>query len=156
MEGRESTFRLDLQASQRQGGEMLDGKLVLIIGAEGESRERIIATTHKCGLCPVSCSTVEEAWSLLARQHFKIVLCNDNLPDGDFRAVIRTARPIPVIVLSHLAEWEPYLVAINAGAFDYIACPPDPVETERILWFALNESSRIRRTAQVAPEYIVW
>ena len=129
---------------------MLDTKLVLIIDAEGESRERIIATTHKYGLGPVSCSTVDEARSLLARQHFAIIFSSDTLPDGDFCAVIRTARSIPVIVLSRLAEWEPYLVAINAGAFDYIACPPDPVETERILWFALNESSRICRPAQVA------
>ena len=129
---------------------MLDDKLVLIIGAEEESRERIIATTHKCGLVPVSCSTLGEARSLLARQYFKIVFCNDNLPDGDFRAVIRTARSSPVIVLSRLAEWEPYLAAINAGAFDYIACPPEPVETERILWFALRESSRIHQAAQIA------
>jgi DNA-binding response OmpR family regulator len=129
---------------------MPDDKLVLIIGAEGESSERIVAATHKCGLGPVSCSTVDEARSLLGRQHFKIVFCNDNLPDGDFRAVIRTARSIPVIVLSRLAEWEPYLVAINSGAFDYIACPPDPIETERILWFALHEFSRLHRTAQVA------
>lgn len=120
---------------------MLDTKLVLIIDAEGESRERIIATTHKCGLGPVCCSTVDEARSLLARQHFKIVFCNDNLPDGDFRAVIRTARSIPVIVLSRLAEWEPYLVAINAGAFDYTACPPDSAEIERILRFATSEPS---------------
>lgn len=129
---------------------MLDEKLVLIIGAEGESRGRIIATIHKCGLGPVSCSTVHEARSLFARQHFKIVFCNDKLPDGDFRAVIRTARPCPVIVLSRLSEWEPYLAAINAGAFDYIACPPEPVETERILWFALRESSRIHQAASMA------
>jgi DNA-binding response OmpR family regulator len=129
---------------------MPDDKLVLIIGVEGESRERIIATTHKFGLGPVSCSAVDDARSLLARQHFKVVFCNDNLPDGDFRAVIRTAMSILVVVLSRLAEWEPYLVAINAGAFDYIACPADPVETERILWFALRKFSRPYRTAQVA------
>jgi DNA-binding response OmpR family regulator len=129
---------------------MLDDKLVLIIGAEEESRERIIATTHKCGMGAVSCSTLGEARSLLARQYFQIVFCDDNLPDGDFRAVIRTARSSPVIVLSRLAEWEPYLAAINTGAFDYIACPPDPVETERILWFALRESSRIHQAAQMA------
>ena len=129
---------------------MLNKEPVLIICSDGESRERIIATTHKCGLGPVSCSTLDDARSLLAQQRFKIVFCSDTLPDGDFRAVIRAASSIPVIVLSRLAEWEPYLLAIHAGAFDYIACPPDPVETERILWFALNEYSRIRRAAQVA------
>lgn len=135
---------------QGKGVDMLHKELVLIICAEGESRKRIIATTHKCGLGPVSCSTLDDARPLLAQQHFKIVFCSDTLPDGDFRAVIRTARSIPVIVLSRVAEWEPYLLAINAGAFDYIACPPDPIETERILWFALSESSRIHRTDQVA------
>jgi DNA-binding response OmpR family regulator len=129
---------------------MLNKELVLIICAEGESRKRIVATTHKCGLGPVSCSTLNDARSLLARQHFTVVFCSDTLPDGDFRAVIQTARSIPIIVLSRLAEWESYLVAINAGAFDYIACPPDPAETERILRFALSESSRTHRTDHVA------
>lgn len=129
---------------------MLNDKHVLIICAEGESRERVIGTIHKCGLGPVSCSTLDNARSLLARKHFSIVFCSDALPDGDFRAVIQAAKSIPVIVLSRLAEWEPYLVAIRAGAFDYIACPPDPVETERIVCFALRESSRIHRTDQVA------
>jgi DNA-binding NtrC family response regulator len=129
---------------------MINDNNVLIICAEAECREKVIGTIHKCGLTPVSCSTLDDARSLLARQHFNIVFCSDTLAGGDFRAVIRVVRPIPVIVLSCFAEWEPYLVAMNAGAFDYIACPPDPVETERILWFALRDSSRIHQTDQVA------
>lgn len=39
MEEGKPTFHLAPQAFRRQGGEMLDDKLVLIIGAEGESRE---------------------------------------------------------------------------------------------------------------------
>lgn len=129
---------------------MLNDELVLIICADGESREKVINTIHKCGLSPVSCSTLDDARFLLAQQHFNIVFCSDTLTDGDFRAVIWAARPIPVIVLSRFAEWEPYLVALNAGAFDYIACPPDPVETERILWLALREFSGIHQADQVA------
>ena len=129
---------------------MPNKELVLIICAEEQSRKRIIATTHKCGLGPVTCSTLDDARSLLARQHFKSVFCSDTLPDGDFRGIIWAAKSIPVIVLSRLAEWGPCLVALNAGAFDYIACPPEPVETERILRFALHEFSRLHRTAQAA------
>jgi len=146
---RTPAFYLDLEALQRKRIEMLNDEPVLIVYGEGESREGIIATLHKCDLGQASCSTLDDARSLLTRRHFCIVFCSDTLPDGDFRSVIRAARSIPVIVLSRLAEWEPYLAAINAGAFDYIACPPDLVETERILWFALCESSRIHRTAQV-------
>jgi hypothetical protein len=30
------------------------------------------------------------------------------------------------------------MCALSAGAFDYIACPPEPVESERILRLALR------------------
>jgi DNA-binding NtrC family response regulator len=150
VEERTSLVDLDLGTLHGNGVDMLNKELVLIIGAEGESRKRIIAATHKCGLGSVTCSTLDDARFLLAKQNFKSVFCSDTLPDGDFRGIIRAAGSIPVIVLSRLAEWEPYLIATNAGAFDYIACPPDPVETGRILWFALHESSRLHRIAQAA------
>ena len=43
---------------------MLKDKHVLIICADGESREKVIDTIHKCGLSPVSCSTLDDARSL--------------------------------------------------------------------------------------------
>jgi len=55
------------------------------------------------------------------------------------------AGAIPVVVFSRLAEWDAYLGAINSGAFDYIACPIDSVETERILGLALTQSERDRQ-----------
>jgi DNA-binding NtrC family response regulator len=52
-------------------------------------------------------------------------------------------------VLSHLADWDAYMRALSAGAFDYIACPPDTAEAERILRLALerNPPPRHARTA---------
>lgn len=123
---------------------------VLIICNEGVSKARITATIQKCGLRQVQCSNVDDARSLLAGQMFSIVFCADILPDGDFRTVIAAAESIPVIVLSRLAEWDAYIVALEAGAFDYIACPPDIAETERILTSALYETLRIRQTQQMA------
>lgn len=129
---------------------MQNEELILIVGAERETREKVIATTHKCGLGAVSCLTLDDARSQLAQKPFSLIFCSDVLPDGGYRELLRAASPIPVIVLSRLAEWEPCIVAIRAGAFDYIACPLDPVETERILSCALRESSRIRRAVQIA------
>ncbi len=130
---------------------MLNVLPILVISAEGEHRERIVGTIRKCGLRPTCCCGLREALPLLARQNFSVVFCSDTLPDGDFRAVLREVRKstvdAPVIVLSHLADWDAYLSAIGAGAFDYVACPPDSGETERILWSALSESSRLRRPA---------
>jgi DNA-binding NtrC family response regulator len=57
---------------------------------------------------------------------------------------------IPVIVLSHLADWDAYIRALSAGAFDYIACPPEPVEAERILRLALDQNPPPRRASRTA------
>ncbi len=133
---------------------MLNVLPILVISAEGEHRERIVATIRKCGLRPTCCCDLREALPLLARQNFSVVFCSDTLPDGDFRAVLREVRKstvdAPVIVLSHLADWDAYLNALGAGAFDYVAYPPDSAETERILWAALKESSRFHRSAHAA------
>lgn len=129
---------------------MLNVEPVLIICEEGLTRERISATTRRCGVRSVSCSSVAEARTLLAKQTFSVVFCNDQLCDGSFREAIAAAKPAPVVVLSRLAEWEPFLVALGAGAFDYLVCPPNNAENERILWCALKESSKLHKAASVA------
>jgi DNA-binding NtrC family response regulator len=131
---------------------MLDMEPILVICAEAEHRERVVETIRECGLRPACCCSLSEALWLLDRRHFSVVLCNDTQLDGDFRAIMNEARKssadVPVIILSRRADWDAYLTAIGAGAFDYIACPPDSAETKRILWSALSESSRLHRTAQ--------
>ncbi len=131
---------------------MLDVLPILVICAEGEHRERVVETIRECGLRPACCCSLSEALSLLDRQYFSVVFCNDTLPDGDFRAIMNEARKssadVPVIIPSRRADWDAYLSAIGSGAFDYIACPPDSAETKRISWSALSESSRLHRTAQ--------
>jgi DNA-binding NtrC family response regulator len=86
---------------------------------------------------------------LIAHQQFRVVLCEDLLPDGDFRAVIgettRNEGKLPVIVVSRRDDWDSYLAAMSAGAFDYVALPPAPGEVERILYTALSESRLPRR-----------
>ena len=122
---------------------MRNDEQVLVICTELETRGRVIATTRKCGLGAVNCSTLDDARSLLARRAFRVVFCGDVLQDGSFREVIGAAKSIPVIVLSRLAEWEPYFAATQARAFDHIACPRDAHEAKRILRCALRESTGI-------------
>ena len=120
---------------------MTNIELALIICKQEEDREKAVAAVLKCGLNPISCSNFQQARRLLCQEPFRVGLCTDILPDGDFRVVLKEVRKsdahAPVIVLSRAAEWESYLVALGAGAFDYIACPPDPVEAERIILSAL-------------------
>ena len=119
---------------------MVSAKQVLVISPEEGHHKKIDAAMHKCGLSTYSCQKFDEARIFLTKQKFSVVFCRETLPDGDFRGVVAAANPTPVIVLSPLAEWDGYLTALRAGAFDYIACPPDLTETERIVRSAIDGS----------------
>lgn len=129
---------------------MLNALPVLVIAATPEDRENLARTITGCGFRTVCCSTVSEALSLLARRPFGLVFCEETLPDGNFRALIKRAD-IPVVVVSHRDDWDAFLGAMKAGAFDYLAIPPLlPGEVRRLLWAALSETSRLERLAQSA------
>jgi DNA-binding NtrC family response regulator len=102
----------------------------------------------------VACGSLTDARALLKDQAFQFVLCNDDLPDCNMRTSVRVLTSAtggaPVIVLSHLADWDAYMRALTAGAFDYIACPPDPIEAERILRLALEQNPPPRHASRTA------
>jgi two-component system, NtrC family, response regulator PilR len=127
---------------------------VLIVSPDAAGRDKTSEIAESVGLQCVQCSSLTDARALIEGQTFSIVLCNDDLPDCNLRTAVRvlssSTKGVPVIVLSHLADWDAYMRALNAGAFDYIACPPDPVETERILRLALSQTSTPRGAAQTA------
>lgn len=118
---------------------MQDMGTVLIVDSEDRTRGTVFESAVKYGEVPERCSTYGEARGLLAKRRFDVVFCSDTLPDGKYADVIHAAKPTPVIVLSHLGEWDPYLAALKAGAFDCIGYPPYPAEVDIILSFALNE-----------------
>jgi len=119
---------------------MVSVNQVLVISPEKEHHEKINAAMNKCGLSAVYCMKFDEARIFMTRQKFGVVFCHDTLPDGDFRGVVSAAKPTPVVVLSRFAEWDHYLDALRGGAFDYMACPPDFAETERIVRSAMSSS----------------
>jgi two-component system response regulator PilR (NtrC family) len=119
---------------------MISVNQVLVISPEKEDHEKINAAMNKCGLSSICCKKFDEARAFMTTQKFGLVFCHDTLPDGDFRGVVSAVKPTPVVVLSRFAEWGHYLAALRAGAFDYIACPPDTAETERIACIAIGNT----------------
>jgi len=113
---------------------------VLIVSSQAAHRDRVAEVVRKCGLRPLFAPSLSDARSILAETRPAIIFCGDDLPDSDLRnslAVLTAEARAPVIALSSLAEWTSCLEAFSAGAFDYIACPPDPREAERIVRLAL-------------------
>jgi DNA-binding NtrC family response regulator len=120
---------------------MANGLPVLIVNSQPSHRDRIAEVVRNCGLRPVFSPTLADARSILAETHPALIFCGDDLPDSDLRhslAILTAQVPVPVIAVSHLGEWDSCVEAISAGAFDYIACPPDPREAERIVRLALD------------------
>jgi len=124
---------------------------VAVLSGDPQHWELLSAIVLDCGLSPVRCETLAVGTALLTQEPFEFALCEDALPDGDFRGLIaalrRSGRWMPVVVISRFDDWGSYLEAMVAGAFDYVAFPPYPRELERVLDAALAESRLHRGTA---------
>lgn len=128
--------------------------LALIICSEGEDRAKIVASALRCGLSPICCSNLNEARTLLPQEPFRVVLCKEFLADGDFRTVLREVKTLTphaaVIVIGSSPDWDTYLKALGAGAFEYIVCPLNPAEAIRSIWLALGVKSGHERASHAA------
>jgi DNA-binding NtrC family response regulator len=127
---------------------------VLIVTSDPVQSEKIDAIVRQMGLHSVLCASLTDARARIEEQRFQFVLCGDDLPDCNLRTAVRVLTSstggAPIVVLSHLADWDAYIRALGAGAFDYIARPPDPVDTERILRLALEENPPPQRASRTA------
>jgi DNA-binding NtrC family response regulator len=132
----------------------MDVELALVICKEGKNRERVALAATRCGLNPICCSNLRDARALLVQGGFRIVLCEDILPDGDFHMALRevnlASAYASLIVLTHDSTWEAYLKGLAAGGFDYIVCPASVYESERIVRCALQDTPYMATAARVA------
>jgi DNA-binding NtrC family response regulator len=124
---------------------------VAIVSADPEHWEKMSGIISSCGLHPVRCETFAAVTKLSAQQHLELAICDDELPDGNFRDLIaelsRSKQPTPVVVVSRFDDWASYLQAMVAGAFECVAFPPYPQELVRAVAAALAESQANRNAA---------
>jgi DNA-binding NtrC family response regulator len=127
---------------------------VLIVSSDTLQCEKIEEIARRLGLQSNRCASLLDARAGIEEQKFQFVLCSDDLPDCNLRTAIRvlvsSTGGAPVIVLSHLADWGAYMRALSAGAFDYVARPPDPIEAERIMRLALAQNPPLGRASRHA------
>ncbi|HTS11825.1 MAG TPA: response regulator [Candidatus Limnocylindrales bacterium] len=124
---------------------------IILISGDPKHSEKLTTILSDCGLRSVPCATLDAAANLFSTQHPDVAICDDTVPDGDFRKLIagmkRRGHSAPVIVVSRFDDWGSYLEAMVAGAFDYVAYPPYPHELERAVGSALAESRSQRKAA---------
>ncbi|KQQ47756.1 Fis family transcriptional regulator [Duganella sp. Leaf126] len=100
---------------------------VLVVDDEADLRELLELTLVKMGLDVDSAATVAEARALLARQSYQLVLTDMRLPDGLGLELVREVATVykntPIAVVTAYGSADNAVVALKAGAFDYIAKP---------------------------------
>jgi len=119
---------------------------VLVVSSDDEVRRSLGGIIGLCGLEPVLCVTVADSRAVLSRYPICFIVCEDRLADGNYRDLVesveRTSSDALVIVASRLADWNEYMEAVRAGAFDYVCLPPRRTEIEWVVKNALSVRAR--------------
>ncbi len=100
---------------------------ILVVDDEADLRELLEITLLKMGLDVDSAATLRQARALFEEHDYALVLTDMRLPDGLglelVREIAASGKGTPVAVITAYGSAENAVVALKAGAFDYIAKP---------------------------------
>ncbi|MGZ5202392.1 MAG: sigma-54-dependent transcriptional regulator [Telluria sp.] len=100
---------------------------ILVVDDEADLRELLEITLLKMGLDVDSSGTVARARELLAQHQYALVLTDMRLPDGLGLELVREVnanhKNTPIAVVTAYGSAENAVIALKAGAFDYVTKP---------------------------------
>ena len=93
--------------------------------------------------------TYREAITFAMRVDVPVIVCEQNLQDGDWKDVLRDfdglTLPASLIVTSRLADSTLWAEALNLGAYDVLVQPFAPDEVYRVVLLAWEHALASRR-----------
>lgn len=117
-------------------------KTVLIVDDEPDIRELLEITLGRMGLNTYSVGDLTQAKNIIEEKAFNLCLTDMRLPDGngiDFVKYISKHHPdIPVAVFTAHGNMDTAVIAMKAGAFDFITKPVDIDHLRALVTSALN------------------
>ncbi|HEX5657797.1 MAG TPA: response regulator [Polyangiales bacterium] len=127
---------------------MTDGPLLLLIEDEAQMRRFLRASLGSHGFRLLEAGTAREGMALATSHNPDVILLDLGLPDGDGIEITRALRgwsKVPILVLSARGREDDKVLALDAGADDYVTKP-----------FGMNEllarvRVALRHAAQVEP-----
>ena len=122
--------------------------LIAIIDDEAPIRRFLRASLVAEGFRIVEAVTAKDGMRLITQERPDLVLLDLGLPDGDGVAIIQNVRQwsaLPIIVLSARGEEKSKIIALDAGADDYLAKPFGVGELLARIRVALRHAARIKR-----------
>lgn len=100
---------------------------VLLVDDERDILELLELALRKMGLGVDKAGNVREALAKLAAQRYDLCLTDMRMPDGDglqvVQHIVQNNLEVPVAVITAHGNMENAIVALKAGAFDYLAKP---------------------------------
>jgi two-component system phosphate regulon response regulator PhoB len=121
---------------------------VLVVDDEPQMVAIVSFALETQGFAALAAHDAASAWSTLGSRAVDLVILDVMLPDGSGRDLCRriTERtPVPVILLTALADPDDRVRGLEAGADDYVTKPFAPRE------LALRAQAVLRRTGRVGP-----
>ncbi|TFW34040.1 sigma-54-dependent transcriptional regulator [Massilia horti] len=118
---------------------------ILVVDDEADLRELLEITLLKMGLDVDTSATLREARANLERNDYALVLTDMRLPDGLglelVREVAASHKSTPIAVITAFGSAENAVVALKAGAFDYVTKPVVLEDLRMMVQSALRVSS---------------
>lgn len=115
---------------------------ILIIDDEPDIRELLEITLGRLKLNTYSVGTLKEAREILKKETFTLCLTDMKLPDGDGLDFIEYTQEhypqMPIAMITAHGSMDTAIIALKAGAFDYLTKPIDLNHLREIIKSALN------------------
>lgn len=129
-------------------------KQVLIIDDEPDIRELLELTLGRMNLDTRAAANLEEGRHLLNEYPFDLCLTDMRLPDGNGLDMVRHIQEhypdLPVAVITAFGNIETAVLALKAGAFDFVSKPVDINDLRNIVSLALKVKRVDEETAEEA------
>ncbi len=119
-------------------------KRALIVDDEPDIRELLEITLGRMDIETKAAKDVRGARELLASQQFDLCLTDMHLPDGDGIELVRHINAnhpgLPVAVITAYGNMDTAIIALKAGAFDFVQKPVDLDQLRALVDTALKLS----------------
>ena len=114
----------------------------LVVDDEPSIRELVTITLGRLGLDVDTAATVAEARTHLGEHVYALCLTDMRLPDGTGQQLVEhvaRAHPnLPIAVITAFGNLEDAVIALKAGAFDFVSKPVDLSVLRRLVQAALK------------------
>lgn len=121
--------------AQHMGPAASDPSSLMIVLATEEDRHSVEAIAAPCRWKLYRAGSCEEAVRFARHTHPRVLLCDEELPDGNWRRIWKALSigpdPPLLVVASRNADERLWSQVLNSGAYDLLA---KPFRTEEVVW----------------------